>query len=139
MIKSLTVKTNTTGKRCLKHGASPRHPATGRCIKCQDLHSPATIKLKHERNKELLRRINRKRRGLPDPTREEPAACECCGGPPGIYGMHLDHCHITEVFRGWLCMKCNSGIGLLGDNITGLINGILYLARQPSKSLDSIK
>ena len=43
--------------------------------------------------------------------------------------MHLDHCHITGKFRGWLCGKCNMGIGALGDSIQGLQRAIEYLKR----------
>ena len=28
----------------------------------------------------------------------------------------FDHCHITKMFRGWLCKGCNSTLGILGDN-----------------------
>lgn len=46
-----------------------------------------------------------------------PPVCECCGRPPNGRSktLHLDHCHLTEKFRGWLCVNCNTGIGLLND------------------------
>ncbi len=31
-------------------------------------------------------------------------------------GFHIDHCHYTGNFRGFLCPKCNQGMGLLGDD-----------------------
>jgi hypothetical protein len=72
----------------------------------------------------------RKRRGLPDPTRVEPARCECCGGLPNGRGkLHLDHDHATGKFRGWLCAKCNLGISLLGDLLVGTRNAVAYLER----------
>jgi hypothetical protein len=43
--------------------------------------------------------------------------------------LHLDHCHVTGSFRGWLCGKCNTGLGMLGDNIAGLKAAIAYLER----------
>lgn len=39
----------------------------------------------------------------------------------------VDHCHITGKIRGALCVKCNSGIGLLNDSVELLIKASLYL------------
>ena len=39
----------------------------------------------------------------------------------------LDHCHITNQFRGWLCENCNSGIGKLKDSVELLQRAIKYL------------
>lgn len=41
----------------------------------------------------------------------------------------VDHDHDTGVIRGLLCQKCNSGIGLLGDNLEGLEKAVNYLKR----------
>jgi len=54
-------------------------------------------------------------------------ACECCGEDTSL---HLDHCHDSLSFRGWLCLKCNHGIGNLGDNISGLERALSYLRRK---------
>lgn len=72
---------------------------------------------------------NRRRRKLPEPKRPEPPVCECCGGPPGKRALNLDHDHVTGQFRGWLCGRCNTSIGGLGDDITGLQRAIAYLER----------
>ncbi len=83
-----------------------------------------------EKVRTYQRGYRRKRAGLPEPTREKPGNCECCGKPPNGKGcMHLDHCHRTGEFRGWLCFQCNSGIGALGDNVAGLARAIVYLSR----------
>ncbi len=75
-------------------------------------------------------RNNRRRLGLPEPTRPMPTHCECCGGlPNGGRSLHLDHDHETGKFRGWLCDKCNRGIGMLGDTYEGIVKGYNYLAR----------
>lgn len=71
----------------------------------------------------------RLRKGLPIPTRPVPDVCECCGRPPGKRSMHLDHCHLTGAFRGWLCGRCNKGIGALGDYIGGVTLALQYLQR----------
>lgn len=77
-------------------------------------------------------RYDRKRRGIPEPLRPCPERCENCGAAPGKYGMHLDHSHTTGKFRGWLCGRCNMGIGSLGDTIEGLERAIAYLKRAES-------
>jgi hypothetical protein len=70
----------------------------------------------------------RRYRGLPTPTRPAPARCECCGT---LYAktLHLDHCHVSGIFRGWACGSCNRGIGLLGDDIAGVMKAVRYLER----------
>lgn len=52
------------------------------------------------------------------PTRAEPSHCEICGEAPSgkRRNLCLDHCHATNLFRGWLCGRCNSAIGLMRDN-----------------------
>lgn len=56
----------------------------------------------------------------------KPEVCECCHKPP-VKHFCLDHDHITGQFRGWICDRCNTGIGKLGDSIEGLENALLYL------------
>lgn len=65
---------------------------------------------------------------------QAPERCECCGKIPKIdaktgkiQSLRLDHDHDTEKFRGWICDRCNSGIGKLGDNIEGLVKALNYL------------
>ncbi len=41
--------------------------------------------------------------------------------------LHLDHDHETGAFRGWLCIRCNMGIGQLGDTREGLLTALAYL------------
>ena len=59
----------------------------------------------------------------------EPSPCECCGTITEPNKLHLDHDHGTYEFRGWVCRKCNVGLGALGDNIEGLEQAIKYLKR----------
>jgi hypothetical protein len=40
-----------------------------------------------------------------------------------------DHDHVTGLFRGWLCVKCNLGLGNLGDSVERLRNAIDYLEK----------
>lgn len=53
--------------------------------------------------------------------------CGCCGKETS--SPVLDHCHETEVFRGWLCAPCNLGIGTLGDTLKDITNALTYLER----------
>lgn len=56
--------------------------------------------------------------------------CALCNKPflsLGQSHLHIDHCHETNKVRGLLCLQCNVGLGMLGDNIEGLERGIKYL------------
>ena len=39
----------------------------------------------------------------------------------------LDHCHITNKFRGWICQSCNLGLSRFYDSISIFKRGIKYL------------
>jgi hypothetical protein len=70
----------------------------------------------------------------PKPSRPMPALCECCGQPPPGRGRDKgrllpDHCHALGVARGWLCSKCNTGLGLLGDDLPGIDRMRNYLLK----------
>lgn len=74
--------------------------------------------------------------GRPVPTYPCPGYCECCGrtepGGKGNANFHADHNHVSGEFRGWLCNWCNTGLGLLGDNLEGIKKAELYLIRSAS-------
>ena len=57
-------------------------------------------------------------------TKKKP--CELCGGTTNVA---YDHCHKTGKFRGWLCMKCNTALGLVNDDTELLWRMIKYLSR----------
>ena len=50
--------------------------------------------------------------------------CEICGTENNLC---YDHDHTDDSFRGVLCKTCNTGIGLLGDNLAGLNRAVMYL------------
>lgn len=61
---------------------------------------------------------------------KQDGKCALCRKPfPGLTKnqLHIDHCHTTNTVRGLLCMTCNVGLGMLGDNIEGLEKALQYL------------
>lgn len=76
-----------------------------------------------------------RRRGV-NISRPCPDACECCGKlftterignkSRGLFPC-CDHCHLTDRFRGWICNKCNTALGLVGDTVVGARNLVNYL------------
>lgn len=59
----------------------------------------------------------------------KPSTCQCCGDAKQPKELHMDHCHETGDFRGWVCRNCNQGLGQLGDNVEGLTKAIKYLMK----------
>ena len=58
--------------------------------------------------------------------------CEICGRVTEVF---IDHCHASEIRRGFLCESCNFMLGMAKDNITVLINAVKYLTRFLEKRL----
>lgn len=42
--------------------------------------------------------------------------CQICKDLFGSETPNLDHNHVTNAVRGFLCLKCNAGIGMLRDD-----------------------
>jgi hypothetical protein len=61
--------------------------------------------------------------------------CEICGEKKTIRGLHVDHDHTNNKYRGVLCAKCNLLLGMAGDNIEILMNTIAYLQINSGKLL----
>lgn len=59
-------------------------------------------------------------------------------GIDGTWGWQCDHDHDTGEFRGWLCKKCNTGMGALGDNLESVLRAVQYLAKQDDLEFYSI-
>ena len=66
---------------------------------------------------------------------QQGGVCAICRRPEEGKKLAIDHDHACcptqnacgECFRGLLCMKCNQGIGLLGDSPDTLNSALLYL------------
>lgn len=140
----LGLKRYATGKACRRGHVAERTTASHHCIECRREGQRIYNRKPAYRAKNRARKANEKYRakqreylrafnGLPSPTRPCPTVCECCGRPPGKQALCLDHCHETGAFRGWLCARCNGGIGSLGDTIGGLQQAIRYLECCPQR------
>ena len=108
-----------------KHGGV-RYTASKHCVECQKNHYRRWKDSLGPNFRKAIKQRQRRWKGLPEPTRPEPETCECCG-VGSRQALCLDHDHATGVFRGWLCHKCNLGIGKLGDNLTGVMQAVNYL------------
>ena len=106
---------------------------TKKCIKCKETLPLSNfhrdrgythhmcIKCKRKAGKQL----KKIKKNAPEP----PEVCECCGeNPKDRPGGKLitDHDHETGEFRGYICDKCNHGIGKLGDNLEGVMKAVKY-------------
>jgi hypothetical protein len=81
---------------------------------------------RHSKCKTCMKEESRKGRLRHKVAGPRPLACECC---VRTGKLHLDHCPVTELIRGWICVRCNTGIGLLGDNLIGIRKALVYLLR----------
>lgn len=83
---------------------------------------------KGERGRAAARVYRRRLKGCINPTGEvRSGACPICRreGP-----LVFDHCHSTGLFRGWICMRCNSGLGHFFDDPLSLLRAVEYLQRE---------
>lgn len=76
-------------------------------------------------------RIHRYKKSGLYPPHPPPTGCECCGKvlESTTHGACLDHCHLTGLFRGWLCANCNSALGLAGDTPEAVRRLLSYVER----------
>lgn len=138
------------GVPCYRGHEPRRYTASGHCVQCQldkanaryPVHRLAMIeratrrfqKIKsdpaeYEKYIEARRPLLRAYKGIPEPTRPEPATCELCGRLPdgGAHRLNIDHDHDTGMFRGWLCWGCNTAIGKLGDTLDSVERAAKYM------------
>jgi hypothetical protein len=62
---------------------------------------------------------------------EQGGKCAVCGRHQSDlnHTLVIDHDHVTGKVRGLLCMRCNTGIGFLGDSVYSLAKALEYLSR----------
>lgn len=56
--------------------------------------------------------------------RKLPTHCELCGKESKLC---FDHDHKSGKFRGWICRKCNTALGMTEDNVQTLALMIKYV------------
>lgn len=77
--------------------------------------------------------VNKLRKAVLHP--DDDHTCPICGRTKddfeddrGNYGgWCLDHCHKTKGFRGWICQRCNLGLGNFKDDVEALKRAVEYL------------
>lgn len=62
---------------------------------------------------------------------EQDGRCAICKGQ--FDTLCIDHCHSTGVVRKLLCMKCNSALGMLKDNLVAAKNLVAYLEQHGTR------
>lgn len=89
-----------------------------------------------QRDKEYWRYTSYKRAslktGIPiqiiqDAFLSQNGCCKICKSKENEKFLSVDHCHKTNKFRGLLCQKCNTGLGLFNDDQKLLLIAIEYL------------
>jgi hypothetical protein len=65
----------------------------------------------------------------------EPKRCECCRVKTKL---QPDHIHGSYIFRGWLCGRCNTAMGKLGDNLEGILQAAIYLENDKDKIIETL-
>lgn len=48
---------------------------------------------------------------------EQGGVCAICGGNNNGKTLQVDHDHVTDMVRGLLCIRCNTALGLMGDDM----------------------
>lgn len=51
----------------------------------------------------------------------------------------FDHCHKTNIFRGYLHNSCNRSLGVLGDNVSGILRSLNFLNKCEKKIITQDK
>lgn len=73
------------------------------------------------------RKYNRLANGIKDaPSEMRSGPCEICRVHHDA--LHCDHDHSTGEVRGWLCLRCNAGLGQLNDSVERLLSAVAYLS-----------
>jgi len=76
----------------------------------------------------LRRQYNLTLKQYDEMLKAQGGVCAICGEDNGERNLVVDHNHETNKIRGLLCTKCNAALGLLGDDLPGLLAAASYLA-----------
>ena len=83
------------------------------------IYNAKLIKTRHRYNVEL--------EVIMDLLDKQSGCCAICSADFGSTIYHIDHDHTTLRVRGLLCSNCNTGIGLLQEDISILNKSIDYI------------
>lgn len=64
--------------------------------------------------------------------------CQCCGEPRSYNKPNhfcIDHCHENNSIRGFICYRCNVGIGMF-DNSTDKLHKVIEYLKKFKKTID---
>ena len=118
------------GPPCQTCTSTERYTSSGGCVHCT---KAANLQKNDGRPRRGYRRLTKT--GLDLPLQPEDSKCQACGD---VAKLVADHDHALEAlgfpggetFRGWICYRCNNGIGLLGDDVAGLMRALAYLRKE---------
>ena len=105
------------------------------CKTCRNLEQRALKEKNPEKHKESHRKSMFKRKyGITIDQYnlmflKQEGKCAICGTHQSElnHTLSVDHCHATNIIRGLLCSKCNTGIGYFNDNAKFLASAASYL------------
>lgn len=79
-----------------------------------------------------------KRQGI-NPNAPDGTICRVCSKVGTDSNcLVFDHNHDMDVFRGYICNRCNVGFGIHGDNVPSMIKRVCYLNETEGWSLNQI-
>lgn len=104
-----------------------RHPnGDAYCSACKTIRSVAEARAHPERRRRYHRKSKLLRTYGLAPEDVDGKPCAICGTTTfNGRGPNVDHDHETGAVRGILCHNCNTGLGLLGENLEAAME---YLA-----------
>lgn len=123
---------NTTNSESPSQQKHKSETTGQKCIKCNTFKPLDSFRIERTRSNwryktctDCRNKIKRGRYKAQKTASTKPNNCELCGDSSS--DLVMDHCHETETFRGWICSKCNRGIGSFSDDISKLQEAIIYL------------
>jgi hypothetical protein len=104
-------------------GIYPQNP----CISCVKKYQKDRYQKIYE--KSIIRKFDLNSQEYNKMLEDQEYSCKICNTHIDKLSKNLavDHCHITGKVRGLLCSKCNTGIGMLKDDIKLLEKALQYL------------
>jgi len=80
--------------------------------------------------------VRQERREIKKIAPPKPKHCDNCYKKTDK--LQIDHIHGTLIFRGWLCVPCNTGMGKLEDNLEGFLQAAVYVQNDKNKIIEKL-